>query len=262
MCYAESYMLLQRKLYRQAAQPLVRVCAVATNDLPSHLWLAQLYALAKLPDRALDLIGEIRGSPDRFTLSLPNQVNLLSVEATAYFVKNEPAQAVQILEAAIAKNPKDAYLLAAATSLFIKNKYYTNALATLDLQLKNAPDNPSTLLSKGLVCFHLSAHDEAIQTLTHLLTLQTNNYEAMFIRAIACLHSGKLDAAKKDYETLQAVFPTSYQVFYNLGDIAYQRKETNAAVRYYQAYLTNNVPNPAERKFLAARLKELKREKP
>jgi tetratricopeptide (TPR) repeat protein len=208
------------------------------------------------------LIKEIRGSPDRFTLTPLNQVNLLSVEASAYFVKNEPAQAGQLLETAVANNPQDTNLLATVASLYAKNKHYTNALVTLDRQLKIAPDDLSALISKGLVCFHLSAYDEAIQTLTHLLTLQTNNYNAMSIRAIAYLHSGQLDAAKKDYEMLQAIFPASYQVFYNLGDIAYRRKETNAAVRYYQAYLTNTVPNPAERKFVAARLKELKREKP
>jgi len=262
MCYAQGYLLLQRNLYRQAAQPLDRVCALAPNDLTSRLWLAQLYTLAKLPDKTLDLIKEIRGSPDRFTLTPLNQVNLLSVEASAYFVKNEPAQAGQLLETAVANNPQDTNLLATVASLYAKNKHYTNALVTLDRQLKIAPDDLSALISKGLVCFHLSAYDEAIQTLTHLLTLQTNNYNAMSIRAIAYLHSGQLDAAKKDYETLQAIFPASYQVFYNLGDIAYRRKETNAAVRYYQAYLTNTVPNPAERKFVAARLKELKREKP
>ncbi len=79
----------------------------------------------------------------------------------------------------------------------------------------------------------------------------------MLNRAIAYLRSDKLDEARRDYEVLQKTFPTAFQVFYGLGEIAYRKSETNAAVRNYELYLANSPP-PEEAKVISARLKQLK----
>src|SRR5205814_2759424 len=100
----------------------------------------------------------------------------------------------------------------------------------------------------------LNAFKQAIPPLTRVLTLQSNNYPAMLNRAIAYLRSDRLDAAKQDYEVLQKALPTQYQIYYGLGEIAYRKKETNAAVRSYQLYLTNSPPDTEEAKFIKARL--------
>jgi tetratricopeptide (TPR) repeat protein len=108
----------------------------------------------------------------------------------------------------------------------------------------------------------VAAYGEAIQALTKVLSIETNaasdlHTQALFGRAVAYLKSGKLDEARRDYETLQRTFPTAYQVYFGLGEISYQRKETNAAIRNYQLYLTNSPPNPEEIKAVEERLKEL-----
>jgi len=46
-------------------------------------------------------------------------------------------------------------------------------------------------------------------------------------------------------------------VYYGLGEIAYRKSETNAAVRNYEIYLANSPP-PEEAKLISARLKQLK----
>jgi len=81
---------------------------------------------------------------------------------------------------------------------------------------------------------------------------------ALLNRAIAYLKSGKLDEAQQDYETLQKSFPTAYRIYYGLGEIAYRRKDTNAAIRNYQLYLTNSPPNPRKSISVRDRLKELR----
>jgi hypothetical protein len=43
-----------------------------------------------------------------------------------------------------------------------------------------------------------------------------------------------------------------------LGEVAYHKKDTNAAIRSYQLYLTNSPPGNTETNFIIARLKELK----
>ena len=86
----------------------------------------------------------------------------------------------------------------------------------------------------------------------------TNNYSALLNRAIACLRANKLDAAQRDYEVLQKAFPTAFQIYYGLAEIAWRKKDTNAAIRNYQLYLANAPTNTAEAKVVSERLKELK----
>jgi len=260
-CYAQGYTFVRSKLYRQAAQSFDRVRTFSLTDLPSRLWLAQLNLMARLPDKTLELIGEIRDHPERFTLSSTNRNELLALEARAHFVRNEPGLATKILEAAVEQSPKDERLLVTATGVYFQNGQFSNALATINRHLKIAPDNPALLVNKGVISMQVNAYTEAIEPLTHALTLQDTNYLARFYRAISYLRSDQMDAAQKDYEILQPTFPSAYQIYYGLGEISYRRKDTNAAIRYYEAYLTNSVPIE-EGKFVRQRLKELKGEKP
>ena len=85
---------------------------------------------------------------------------------------------------------------------------------------------------------------------------RTFNLAGRFLRA------DQLDEARKDYETVQRQFPKEPSVDFGLGEISYRRKETNAAIRYYEAYLTNAPPKTAEAKAVLARLDELKGGKP
>jgi tetratricopeptide (TPR) repeat protein len=80
----------------------------------------------------------------------------------------------------------------------------------------------------------------------------------MFNRAIAYLRTDNLPAAQADYLELNRVFPTAYQVYYGLGEIAHRQKDGKAAIRYYESYLSNSIPNSEETKFVSARLAELK----
>jgi len=72
------------------------------------------------------------------------------------------------------------------------------------------------------------------------------------------LRSEQLDAAQADSETLQKAYPSAFQVYYHLGEMAYRRNDTNAALRNYGLYLTNAAPNTKETRFVAGRIKELK----
>jgi tetratricopeptide (TPR) repeat protein len=261
-CFAQGYTFVRGGYYRQAAQAFDRVRVLSPADAASRMWLAQLNLLARLPDKTLELTQEVRNHPERFTLSSTNRNELLVLEAGARYARNEPGKAVQILEAALEQSPRDEHLLAATAGVYFQNGQYSNALATFNRHLKLAPDNPTLLVKKSLCCMQINAFDEAIPSLTRALALETNNHTAQSYRAISYLRTDRLEAAQKDYETLQRAFPKAFQVYYGLGEIAYRRKETNAAIGYYEAYLTNAVPTTDESKFVGNRLKELKGEKP
>ena len=66
-----------------------------------------------------------------------------------------------------------------------------------------------------------------------------------------------LDDAQADYEALQKTLPTSSRINYGLQEIAYRKKDTNAAIRYCRVYMANAQTNTAEAKIVIDRLKEL-----
>jgi tetratricopeptide (TPR) repeat protein len=261
-CYAQGDAFVRIGLYRQAAQSFDRVRVFSPGDLPCRMWLAQLNLMAKLPDKTLELTREIRDHPERFPLSRTNHNELLGLEARAHFARNEPGSAVKTLETGVGQSPNDEHLLITATSAYFENGMYSNALTTINHLLIIQPDNRFALFNKGVVCMQASAYKDAIEPFTRALTLESTNYMAQLYRAICYLRSDRMDDAQKDYETLQRVFPTAFQVYYGLGEIAYRRKNTNAAIGYYEAYLTNAVPTTDESILVGNRLKELKGERP
>lgn len=95
--------------------------------------------------------------------------------------------------------------------------------------------------------------------MTRVLSIQTNNPQALFNRALANLDSDRLDDARADYETLGRTYTNSFQVAYGLGEIAWRKHDTNEAVKNYEAYLASGKTNTAEATNVIERLKSLKR---
>lgn len=135
---------------------------------------------------------------------------------------------------------------------------YADGLNAAEQALRIAPDNVNGLFFKGIALMKLGSYEKAIEPLNAFLTTQTNNYMAVWYRAIAYLQQNKLDEARRDYETLVKVRPKAYQIDYGLGEIAYRRKEKTEAIRWYEAYLTNAPASLDEAKLIRTRLKELK----
>jgi tetratricopeptide (TPR) repeat protein len=266
-CYPQGLLFVRAKLYRQAAQQFARVKALAPENLSARLSLAQLYILGRMPDEALKVVNEIHNQADLLSLSATNAPDILAVETAAHLARKDIPSAEIIVRIALDKAPENERLLAAAAQTYMNFGCYSNALWVIERQLKLNPNNPNALVNKGFACLQTSAFDKAIEPLTRVLAFETNNfsqmhYSALLNRAIAYLRGGRLDAAQEDYETLQKAFPTAFQVYYGLGDIAYRRQDTNAAVRNYQLYLENAPTNTTEAAFVSARVKDLTSPKP
>jgi hypothetical protein len=52
--------------------------------------------------------------------------------------------------------------------------------------------------------------------------------------------------------------PSSYRIHFGLAEVAYRKRDTNAALRNYRMYLSNAPTNTPESKEVFARMKELK----
>ena len=256
-CYEEGRTFVGNSLYRQAAAQFARADTLAPESLIPRLWLAQLYVLSQRPGEALKLLEHVRELPGLREAARTNRVELLSVETSAHLAQQDLRGAEATVEAALRRYPGEENLLATATQAYMKYGYFSNALTTIDQQLALTPTNVNTLVNKGYACIQVRAFDRAIPPLTQALSLETTNYSARLNRAIACLRADKLDAAQHDYEVLQKVFPAAFQIYYGLAEVARQKKDTNAAIRNYQLYLTKAPTNTAEAKLVNERLREL-----
>ncbi|MDB6019291.1 MAG: Tetratricopeptide 2 repeat protein [Pedosphaera sp.] len=179
----------------------------------------------------------------------------------ATFAKNGlRRQAIQQFDRveALAPNQTDAQLWLSQMYFYLQD--YSNSVVTADKLLQVTPNNTNGLFLKGIALLQLGNYNNAIASFNRLMSLQTNNYAAQLNRAIAQLQAGNLNAARQDYEVVGKVVPQAYQVYYGLAEIAYRQKDTPAAIKNYQLYLTNAPPDTTEAKMVSTRLKELKPE--
>jgi tetratricopeptide (TPR) repeat protein len=257
LCFPQGLVFARGRNFRQAAQEFNRVKQLAPNNLGARLWLAELYLLSGRTEPAIQEVSEIRADDKKLGLSRTNETELLNVEASAYLAHNEPDKAKDAIHTSLQKYPNDDELLATASQVYMNRGRFSNALEILNQELALNPTNQTALINKGYACLQVSNYMDAIPPLTRALELQTNNLSALFNRAIAYLQCNKLDESQSDYEIVQKAAPTEFRVYYGLGEIAYRRKDTNAAIRNYQLYLTNAPSGILEAKTIAARLAEL-----
>ena len=254
-CYDEGTYFTMAAHYRQAARLLHRAIQLNPSGLPAYNWLAQIYNLWQQPDQALELV---RKAQTLSAATTNNPTDLAITEAIAYFTKKDGDAAVQVLQAVLRDRPDDRRLENAVISLLMNFQRQEVAMQIVDRRLQQSPNDPDALNNKGALYLQLNQFAKAIPPLDRLLELQPENYTAKLNRAIALLQSDRLDESRRDYETLAAAFPTTYQLYYGLGEIAYRQQHTAEAISYYELYLKYAPASTDEARKVQKRLEELK----
>jgi tetratricopeptide (TPR) repeat protein len=258
-CFTNGMILSRDGYFRQAAARFNRVCQLAPDFLPARLMLAQSFLFNHLPAQAIDALREPLDHPEKFSMDETNKIAVVTLTAAAYFLQTNSAHAIELLDGEMSRHLGDNNWAAASAQIFIARGLFTNALAIIDRRLESVSDDPAWFYSKGYVCIQLKKYPAAISAFSRVLEIQTNNFDALFNRALANLDSDHLDAARGDYLRLQQQFTNAPPVAYGLGEIAWRNHQTNEAVRNYEIYLANARTNTAEAKTVAERLKSLKR---
>lgn len=256
-CFAAGGFYMQGSLWCQAIAAFTRVREFLPDNLPTLTSLGQLYVFSHRPELALAALREPRLHPERFGLNETNSTEVNLVASAAYLQQTNLARGIPLLEGEVNHHPDDVNLLTVATQVFLGQGLLTNALHVINLQLARTPDDPVWLFGQGYVHMRLKQYPQAIASLSRVIALQTNSYDALFNRAVAYLNTGDFKAARSDYAQLEAAYPKSFQVAYGLGEIAWQQRDTNAAVQHYGVYLENAPTNSAEFKMIRGRLATL-----
>ena len=263
LCYQQGRVFFEGGNYMQAAQEFLRVKELAPQTVAARLGLVEGYLLRHRLDDALAEIAQIRAQQPALELTRTNETELLVAETAAYLSKNDLPAAEASVKQALRKFPNDPDILGAATKVFMNFQYYTNALEVIDQNLKVSPDDPTVLFNKGCACLQLKSFDQAVDSLTRIVNMGTNNsvelYElAIFVRARAYLGASQLEKAQEGFETLHKAHPAAFQPFYGLGEVAYARQDTNTAIHNYQLALAATPTNSIEANAIIVRLKELR----
>jgi len=245
-CFSDGSIYMQGSLLCQAIASYSRVRDFLPDNLPTLLSLGELYVFSHRPELALEALRKPLSQPERFGLNDTNSTELNIVASAAYLQQTNLARGISLLDQEITRHPENADLLTTAAKVFFTQGLLTNALRVIDLKLSRTPDEPDWLFSKGFTHLRLKQYPEAIASLSRLIALQTNNYDALFNRAVAYLDSGDLKSAGGDFRRLELAFPKSSQVAYGLGEIAWRQHDTNAAVQHYTVYLANAPTNTVE----------------
>ena len=263
LCYQQGRVFFEGANYTQAAHEFLRVTELDPANLPARLNLVEACLLRHRVDDALAQIGDIHAHEQTLGLSSTNQTELLVAELAARLSKKDLPNAEKALHVALAKSPDDTDILGAATRVFMDFHYFTNALETIDQNLKLSPDNAGVLFNRGCTYLQLKAFDQAIDSLTQVINMGTNNpvdlYElAVFVRGRAYLGSEKLDEAQADFEIIRKAHPNAFQPYFGLGEVAYHRKDTNAAIQNYQLALASTPTNSVDANTIVSRLRDLR----
>jgi Flp pilus assembly protein TadD len=132
----------------------------------------------------------------------------------------------------------------------------TNALAAANQALQSKPLDPDALFWKSRSLILLKDYEGAIPVLNQSLTTQTNFRTAMIL-GFAHAQLGNLDAARQAYERAAQSPTNAYQAYFNLAQVAYLQKDTNAAIQYVELYRSSTPPNLPEARLLDADLAKL-----
>jgi tetratricopeptide (TPR) repeat protein len=248
--------LLARGEPRQAIEEFARCAELAPDWLEPKLWQAQGHIAVRefaSASRLTEQIEAAGGSQEGSCIA-----QFLFCRAAALAGLGRTNEAAACIERSITQHPEQPEVLSVAVQLYLQSGQYQPALTVLDRLLAREPRNPELLSNKGLAETELARYDAAIATLTTALTLAPSNSAVRLNRAIANLRAGRLDAAEADYQPLLKAAPNSYKVLFGLGEIAWRKRDTNAAIRFYQDCLARGNPASAEHTLVAERLKQLK----
>jgi tetratricopeptide (TPR) repeat protein len=239
--------------------------------LTYQIALANLDLISQQPDRALAQISPLKARASAANPAL--QIEIARVEAMSHYTKGDFSAAEKILEKTIERFPEQDASYNVLSQLFVgyaaqlratgavaaANMQLTNAINVIGRQIKVQPDNPGAHFNYGTLHMFVNNYEGGIAAFTKTLELQKENSAALLNRAIAYLQSKKFDEAKRDYEELLKRNTTSFQVYYGLGEIAYEQQDWKAAKDYYQQYLRYAPANSGETQKIRKRLEDVKK---
>ena len=239
---------------RQAVTEFRRCVELAPDWLEPKLWLAQTWVALQDFEQALRVTESVPVIPAQNQTS---QAQLMFSRAVSLQGLGRTNEANACIERFVSQQQGQTEVLSTAAQLYLRTMQFGPALAILDRLVVRETNSPELLSNKALAELQLSRPEAAAQTLTKALALAPSNHMVRLNRAIAYLRARQLDAAGQDFQMVLVASPNSAPALSGLGEIAWRKKDTNAALRFYGQYLATGVAKGPEFKLVSERFAQL-----
>ncbi len=238
--------------FRQAAVDYARCEELAPDWMEPKLWFAQNLVAIHYWDKALVETEKIQQSKEAMDGSKVAQLMFCRVSALQGLGRTN--EATECMNGFVRAHHGENVVLATAVELCVRDRRFEAALALLDELLLREPNNPEWLSNKAYAQMAMARRKEAIESLTTAIALAPRNQVLRLNRALVLLASGLLDAALGDYEEVLQTAPNARPVLFGLGEIAWRKKDTAAAIKFCEEYLASGVPQSYEYGLVSNRL--------
>jgi tetratricopeptide (TPR) repeat protein len=258
-CLIVAQIFARGRNFRQSAQNLYRTHTLNPTAFQPRITLAGMLVQAFFPDKALELIEQIRNEPKQTPLSTDMEMTLIQSEAWAYIFKNDLAGAERVLTTAAAKYPADDTPLSTLVEIYFRIGQSEKAVTILEQELNRDASNPAALINYAAIKIQRKEYEAALPLLDRAIKADSGNCYALLNRAIANLHLDRLDDARRDYElilTKQSRVP--YSIYYGLAEVAWRQKRPKAALKHYTDYMKAAPRGTPEFEQVQQRIRRLK----
>jgi tetratricopeptide (TPR) repeat protein len=258
-CLIMAQIFAHSRNFRQSAQNLYRAHTLNPTALQPRAALAGILVQAFFPDKALELIEQIRNEPKKTPLPVETEMTLIQSEAWAHIFKNDLASAEKVLTAAQNKYPADDTPFSTLVEIYFRIGQTDKAVTVLEQELVRNPGNAAALINYAVIKIQRKEYEAALPLLDRAAKADSGNSYVFLNRAIANLNLGRLDDARRDYElilTKQSRVP--YSIHYGLAEVAWRQKRPKAALKHYTDYAKTAPRATAEFEEVQQRIKRLK----
>ena len=243
---------------RQAVAAFRRCVELSPNWPMPKLFEAQSHNKAGTFERALELTMELEGKQELFRGA--GLARLVQCRVNALRGLDRTNEAGDYLDRFVSKHAKHNEVLSVAATLYAESGRFDRELELLvELSARVKPE-AGLLTRRGLAEFRLGRNKQAAETLTRALDLSPEDVHARLLRAVVRFNGGQPDAARADYELLLKNPATAQPALLGLGNMAWSAQDTNAAICYYERFMSNNAAMTPQAGVVSERLKQMKDE--
>ena len=240
--YVTASMLLNHGFLVQAAEQLERVRTLAPDSPAPELALAEIYNQLQMPRRSQPLLNHLRDKYKSAPAGSSLDLNLALMESYSWLLQTNAANARNVLQTVVREHPDDPLVASRVISAYLAFSDVTNAMQLLDARLAKNPDDVPALDTKAAILMQTGHPGEAVPILNEVLLL-TNKPSARINRALARLDLRDFGAAEVDLKQLEKSGDARAPVDLGLALVAEHHSDTNLERHYLQLCLSAAVTN-------------------
>ncbi|MGA3284992.1 MAG: DUF2723 domain-containing protein, partial [Verrucomicrobiota bacterium] len=170
-CYLLGCAFQKNGMLLQAAEQFERTRTLTPGALAPELALAEIYTRLQFPDRARPLIDHLRNETKNLPASSALDLEMALLEANAWLSQTNTANASGVLQSVLQQHPDDAQIADGVISAYLAFGDFTNALQLVNAKLAKSPDDVASLNIQAAILIQSGNAAAAIPVLDHMLTL-------------------------------------------------------------------------------------------